>query len=1206
MTYTGQTLKSGHNPLLNRIYIVVGLLVIIALAGAFIAPRFIQWSDYRDRMEQLASGVLGTEVSIRGDIEFSLLPQPRLHFSDVVVGDAAQPAATVDRVDAEFSLVDFLRDNYNVTRLVLDRPVVDLTVDESGLFSSGFALPTDGGAEGRVTLSQAQILNATIKLADLRSGESFVADNINGDLKLAAIIGPFQFQGDLDYAQIHYSLRFNTSAVDEGGSNRLTGFVSNELGMSLAVEGQFMPGMAPKFDGTMTYRQKPPATAVAGDIRGDLVLESKVTGSTDRIVLTGYTLQPDENRAGTRLTGAASVQLGRQRSFDAVISGGVFALPPRDASEDLSSQPYDVVRLLGELPAPILPPMSGRIGVDLAEIGLRSFALRSVRVDAHTDGAIWTVDSFIAQLPGDTEVRASGSLGVGNGHPSFDGALSVATQRLDGLSALWRKPVEGNPMFNMPATWQGKILLAGDALGFSEGVFTLDGVLHSLGLRVGFGTEPRLDVTGKFGALSSEHSAALAALLPEVQAGPAFGISFPDGSFGLSGAGAELFGLRGQDLVAEGQWARDRVTFTRLAASDLGGMSLDAAVTVSGTATAPVVWGTGKIGVQSPRSAGLAAVLQALQAKSEVVDYLGRQVPAALSFEIGQPFAEGGQTLAIKGRLNTADLDMTAQLGGGLAGMLTAPLALTASLEGADPDALTQQLGFGAAEIFPPDGDIFVAVNMEGSPTNSFATRLNASVGEERVGFVGNLLLGPNGELQGSGTLDGYLADAGGLAQVIGARGLSLPMVSGTSELHFEGERLLRLSEINGKSGDVGFAGELSVSRTNSSAVASGTMKLDRIDVAGLTAVLTGPASLLMADGDIWPSGPIVIGEAPRQTRGSIAITAPIVTVGGPIPMTDASFTLSWDETKLRLARFMANMDGGQVGLDVSVCCSDALVNKTLAGRVTLAAVPLDSVLPTALSEALDGDIGGGLRFSGTGDSLQSVLAALTGEGSFSIAKLGVQHLDPSVFPAVAKLQDLLQTDGDALAALIGISLEQGPFTAPLAAGAFTIAGGTMRIANLSIDGADARLAGDSNIELDNLALTGAFTLTPLGIVDPHNLVTEATARIVSRVSGTILAPERTLDLDTMVATIQMRANEIEVARLEALRLEDAARQRAAALERNRLIAEQHKRDQEAARLKAEAEKKRLEEEALKLQQPGTTPTVPPLTPIDLGLPQFH
>src|SRR5690606_136359 len=136
----------------------------------------------------------------------------------------------------------------------------------------------------------------------------------------ANLSGPFSFQGNGAFRGESYGLRFNSAAPDSAGKTQVSMFLQpTSSAFSLAVEGLLEPGMAPKFDGAITYRQKPPATDVASDIRGDLVLESKVTGSTDRIVLSGYTLRPDENRAGTRLTGAASIQLGATQSFDAVI-----------------------------------------------------------------------------------------------------------------------------------------------------------------------------------------------------------------------------------------------------------------------------------------------------------------------------------------------------------------------------------------------------------------------------------------------------------------------------------------------------------------------------------------------------------------------------------------------------------------------------------------------------------------------------------------------------------------------------------------------------------------------------------------------------------------------------------------------------------------------------------------------------------------------
>lgn len=1176
------------------------MLAIIALAGAFIAPRFIQWSDYRDRMEVLASGVLGTNVTIAGDIEFSLLPQPRLHFTDVVVGSIKDPAATVERVDAEFSLVDFLRDNYRVTKLVLDGPVVALNIDESGLFGSGFNI-ADGPGTSNVVLGQAKIVNGTVRLADRRSGENYVAGAINGELKLAAITGPFQFQGNLEYDDLRYGVRFNTSAMDGDGSNRVTAYAQTD-GFSIATEGQLTPGMAPRFEGSITYRQKPPQTDVADDIRGDLVLESKVTASTDRMVLTGYTLQPDENRAGTRLTGAASIQLGARRSFDAVISGGVFGLPPRDASENLASQPYDVVRLLSELPAPLIPPMPGRIGVDLAEVGLRSFALRGVRIDAYTDGRAWAVEQFIAKLPGDTDVRASGTLTADGGHPGFVGKLSLKTERLDALGQMWRKAPESNPLFGLHAAYASKLLLAGDALGFTEGVLSLGGANHALSLRVGFGRERRLDVTGKFGEMSGPDSAAVAALLPDISGNPAFAISFPEGSFGLSGMSANIAGLAGHSMVAEGQWSSDRITFSRLAAADFGGISLDAAVVASGTLAAPTLWGHGKIGAKSGSAAGLQAIYGALGLAPAARELIGLSAPADLNFELAQPRDGGSQDLVVKGKLDTANVDFRASLNNGVAKALESPVTITATLESPDPGALTRQMGFADAAVFPIDDSMFVSSRLQGSLADGFEAHLNASVGEERLGYSGKLQIGASGEVQGTGVLDGYLAEAGGLARLVGAQGLSLPMASGRAELHFEGDRLLQLTAISGKSGDVGFAGELSFSRTGPTSAAAGQITIDSVDLAHLTAAITGPAALLTSPEEIWPTGPMDDGNTPRQTRGSIAVSVPSLTVGGSTALTDAKFDLQWDDAKLRLAHFAAQVGEGQVSADVAVCCSDKLTNKSLSGRLTLSDVQLADILPPDLADNLGGVIDGGLRFSGTGESLSGIAKNLTGEGSFSTADLSVRHLDPQVFPAIAKLDDLLDTNTDALAALIGISLDQGPFTAPVAEGAFTIAGGVLRLSNLSVDGAGGRLAGEASVDMGSLGLNASFSLTPLGFEDVKDLFSQNTARIVSRLSGTLLAPERTLDLDTLVASIQMRVNEIEVARLEALRAEDLARQKAAAEARNKLIAEQRARQQaeEAARLAAEAEQQRLAAEAARQQQEQQQVPQPPL---DLGLP---
>src|SRR5690606_19881725 len=208
-------------------------------------------------------------------------------------------------------------------------------------------------------------------------------------------------------------------------------------------------------------------------------------------------------------------------------------------------------------------------------------------------------------------------------------------------------------------------------------------------------------------------------------------------------------------------------------------------------------------------------------------------------------------------------------------------------------------------------------------------------------------------------------------------------------------------------------------------------------------------------------------------------------------------------------------------------------------------------IAPQTITSGVSGTLTGGLQFEGTGASLADVMAAMTGEGNLTLADLRLDRLDTRVYPTASGIEDVLNQDAVTLEILLSQALGQGGFAADTAQGAFTIAGGVVRLANLMIEGEGARLNGGLNLALANLGLNGSFVMTPTDFEDPNGLVEPDTARIILRLSGELTEPEIAIDLGEMVAAIQVRANELEVDRLEALRLEDEARQRAAAEERN-------------------------------------------------------
>ncbi|MFC3703263.1 AsmA family protein [Devosia honganensis] len=1182
--------------MLNRIYIVVGLFAILVLAAAFIVPRFVQWGDHRDRMEALATGVLGAEVSIRGDIGFSLLPTPRLEFTDVIVGDAESPVASVAAVEAEFALMDFLRDNYTITDLTLLRPVLDLVIDENGLFSSGVDI---AGAGSAVALGHARIEGGGIRLTDLRADERFTASGITGDLRLSSFTGPFQFQGVAEYDDARYEVRFNSGAADALGNSRVSSYLREASGsFSVTAEGMLAAGMAPKFDGTLLFRQSPPAAARADDIRGDLVLESAIAVSTDRVVVSGYTLHPDENRAGMRLTGTASIQLGARRSFDAVVSGGVFTLPPRDATEVAAELPYEFVRLLAEIPPPPLPPMPGRLGVDLAEMGMRGFSLREVRLEATTEGTDWRIAQAVARLPGDTELRFSGTVTNEAGHVGLRGDLSMRATRLDALAQLWRRQGEDNPLFNVPGALEGRLMLAGDAFGLGNGRLVFAGQTHGVELRLGFGEEPRLDTVLQLGRLDPAQTAALLALLPEPVGDSRFGVSFPDGSFAVTAQSVDVLGLAAADLVAEAQWSPSAIRFSRLATTDWGGVGLGSTMRFSGNPADPRVTGSGQLAIASPDAPGLAVLHEMLGVPFGWQEALAGAWPADLQFILADAEEGPGQVLTLGGSLAGAAFDFRAEMDEGLRKLAEADLRLVASLEADDQQDLLARFGLGAEALFSGGQPLVASLFFEGSGPDGFDGRLALGQGEQSASYFGRIAMAANGELSGEGTLDIVTAEGSSLAALAGVRGASLPGFDASAALRFEGARSLSLSDISGVAGRTGFGGDIAMQRLGPLPGFSGTLRLDSLDLAGLAAAVFGAEALVGAGDGAWPEGPLALASQPRSSRGDIAVTAASVTANGTDILGRTGFTFSWSPQSIGLDRLEAEVGGGVLGLNLVQCCAGALAERSLSGRATLSGVDLDAIVPAPIAAGLDGRIDAGLQFEGTGQSLAEVMRAMTGEGNFTLAGFAARGLSPGVFPAIAGFGDVLDTEAEALETLIALALGRGEFAAPEARGAFTIAGGMARLANLIVEGEGGRLAGSLNLALDRLGLDGGFVLTPRGYADPDGLVEPDTARILTRIGGTLPAPEVRLDLGEMVAAIQVRANELEVERLEVLRREDEERQRAAAEERNRLIEEQRRRaaaEEEARRL--EEERQRQEE----LQQQQSEEPPPLLGPLDLG-----
>lgn len=1202
--------------MLNRLFVIVGFLVILAIGGAFVIPRFIQWGDYRGRLETMATQAFGAEVAITGDISLTLLPQPQLVFTKVRVGPETAPSIQVEKVEADFSLFDFLTDKYRVTRLELEQPVVTVSVGEDGTIISGFTLAPEA-EQSNVSIANAELVGGRVQLIDARSGTTYVADGISGGLRLESIKGPFSFQGNGTLDGAAYSMRVSTGRLDDAGATTLGFYLQPEdRSYTLEANGALQAGTAPKFTGDLTYRVPPPRP-VEGELvdagRGDLVLEGKVEAMSDRVLLSSYTLLPDENRAATRLLGAAELSLGAEVKFNAVVSGAVIGLPPRDATKELTDPPYELVRLLGETPLPPIPNVPGTIGLDITELNLRGVSLRDLRLDASTDTKSWTVDKLGASLPGGTKVALTGNLSIVDGHPIFAGGVTLDSQQLDRLAALWRKPPPGNPLFNMPGSLAADVALSRDTLTLSSGTIVVAGINQGFDAAITFGAQRALKLGVHFTTLGQEESDAVAALLPDVAGNGSFAATFPKGSVELSASKAVLFGLTGSDLAATANWEGGVLEVSRLEAGDLGGATINARLTAFGTLAKPELSGNGTVKI-SDGAPLVTALLGHVDTPPAIAEFLHRSLPATFDLQLDPPTGEGGQTLNATGRLGTADTKIVAQLAGGIANALSAPISATLDLTSESPALMTAQLGLGDVPILDDRTPLHLVASVEGVPSNSYEVHARLEGGDDHLAFDGNVVAGDFTQISGGGTIDVALSEPGVLAQIAGGDGLYLPALAGTARINFTGLDSMKLSEIDAS----GVTGELQMTRREGIGSFSGSLTLASLDAMGFLPMLAGPSGTIAGTG-VWPEGPVDIGNA-RDSVGRIDVEVAEVTAGGRPFLTDAKFGFEWDAQRLGLADLTGTAEGGTLTLDATVCCTNpALPAKQFAGRLTLTDVPLDLVAPGAIAAGLDGKLTASAAFDGTGETMAEAVGAMTGTGSYTISGFSAARFDPQAFNNVGTLTGIVDMEPEALTAAVNAELAKGPFASNMFTGSFTIAGGTLRSPNLAIAGSGARIFGGGNLMLTDLTLDARYAMSPTVLADPTSLVDVATAEVAAVVSGPLWAPVARYDVASLVDEMKIKASEIELARLEQLRAEDEARQAELAAERARVAAEQaaveaakkaaeeeaarKKAEEEAAKLAAEeAAKKTAEEAAAKKAAELAAQPKPPAQPVDLGL----
>lgn len=175
-----------------------------------VAPRFVNWNDYRDELARRVGDAVGRPVAFDGDLGLRLLPAPAFTADDIRIkappGFAQTDLATIKRLRVRVALAPLLSGRIQVESILVSAPRATVETDADGRVNwrAAAAAARSGAADGAarmgplaqlLSFDQIAIENGRLDIIDARSGVRESIDDIELRVVAGSLTGPFQAGG---------------------------------------------------------------------------------------------------------------------------------------------------------------------------------------------------------------------------------------------------------------------------------------------------------------------------------------------------------------------------------------------------------------------------------------------------------------------------------------------------------------------------------------------------------------------------------------------------------------------------------------------------------------------------------------------------------------------------------------------------------------------------------------------------------------------------------------------------------------------------------------------------------------------------------------------------------------------------------------------------------------------------------------------------
>lgn len=1192
----------------------LGVLIILILSAALIAPLFINWEGHRGAIAEQVSRAIGRPVEINGAIEVQLLPTPRFRLGDVTFGTAdGRGKVSIGDATLSLALPSLLKGQVRITDAALRRPALWLPEPRAA---------SDRAAGNVPVVPPLSVDRLVIREgAIIRAGETepFIS-GIDADLEVGGLIGPVRGSARFIQESQPRTLRFALARYEQGQS-RVKALIEDEaLAARLELEGAFVASEngigyqgAISGNGNLAFIKQERFAQMLWRVRAKA--QPRPDGS--RLEDVEITLGTDPRTVV--FTGTADVQFSGARNLDAVLSTrqvDIDRLLAEDGKDDVQRPVRLVEAFADSFKGGDAAQLPVRLDISVGAIVMGGDTLSNARLVLDGAGETLRVERFEANLPGETQIQAT---------PTVGGSTSLALETRNSARLLaWYR---GGPGLTPPFKrfqLTSEVSLGGGEVLLRNATLALD--------------RSRISGEFRFNRAAADGRGRLMARLTadplDVEEIPVVerGEDGPDLDIDLAANRVRWREVGAGRIQARVIKSGDALSIPEIRVADFGGAELKASGTIAPDGT------TFSVALDARQLDALSALVQRVL-PGPAADALVARASVLTPARMTMNGRRVGQTddITFDGTLGGTKVTGTAALDRD--GSIAAGRELSATLTAPDSSALLRQFGIPAVSVAGA-GPAMLNIRLGGPKPGSDRDLTLA-------GTVAGLALDARASLPSGQTVSGLRGrlamdsnDLAAFAKIVQWR--APPIAPGTpvrvrADMRFDDFKLT-LAGLDAHLGGEPIRGELAFNLLEFGRI-SGQLRLGTVYAAAFSPVVFGSDGPSPAVSDATRrTSPFMAPQAP-PLPGDIWFEADRLVLANGTVIDRPKMVVRFERGFLYLEHADIGIGGGRAKGQLSLRRNGPQL--ALTSRATLDGVSLADL---GMRPPFAARASGQLDMSSTGESPAGVVDALSGIGRLSLKDMSISGFDPAGLSRFLRSQrgdNIVFEPGSIAQRLASQLLTRNLHKAPPVEATVSITNGVLRGGPLNIGTGEVPVSLFVTADLRNRQIEARAVVTareqpkdwvggdPQAIVQWRGPFDQPTAGldVASLANGlTAMALAREMDrLDIFDQDLRerqfflrrQRASDDERRRLEEARRQEAAkaeearreeirrqeearREDARKLEEARRIELTRRRQEEEARRQEQDRQRREQERALDLA-PIRNPVPPLAPPVDIA-----